>query len=132
MIEHIAIWTRNLEEMKAFYCSFFHGCAHEKYVSRSVMHPGFESYFISFGDGCRLELMHLPDMPDGDAGDRNKRMGLAHVAFSMKTREQVGALVVKAGEMGLPVLQEPRMTGDGYYEACMLDPEGNLVEITAP
>ena len=31
---------------------------------------------------------------------------------------------------GYPVISGPRVTGDGYYESCILDPEGNRIEIT--
>jgi lactoylglutathione lyase len=31
---------------------------------------------------------------------------------------------------GLTILRGPRLTGDGYYEFEMLDPDGNRIEVT--
>ena len=32
---------------------------------------------------------------------------------------------------GYKIVGEPRITGDGYYEGAVLDPEGNIVEMIA-
>ncbi len=130
MLEHIAIWTNNLEGMKDFYCSFFNGSANEKYSSASEFHHNFESYFISFGEGSRLELMHMPTIPSGSNANGHESIGLTHIAFSMETKDEVDSIVKKAHKLGIPVVLEPHQTGDGYYEACLLDPDGNRVEVT--
>lgn len=130
MLEHVAIWVKDLEEMKDFYCSFFNGEANEKYESTSEFHANFESYFVSFGDGSRLELMYMPTIPEGINVNGNESIGLTHIAFSMKNKEEVDAMAKKAHDMNYQIILEPHQTGDGYYEACILDPEGNRVEIT--
>ncbi len=130
MLEHVAIWTRNLEEMRDFYCSFFNGQAGEKYQSNSEFNAPFESYFLGFGTGCRLELMKMPTIPDGINANGHEAIGITHIAFSVETRGEVDALAQQAHADGYPVILEPHETGDGYYELCILDPDGNRVEIT--
>ena len=61
-IDHIALWTEHLEELRAFYVRYFGGVSGEKYVNPT---KGFESYFVSFGDGSRLELMRRRDIGGG-------------------------------------------------------------------
>jgi lactoylglutathione lyase len=130
MLEHVAIWAKDLEVLKDFYCSFLNGHANEKYESASEFHANFESYFVSFGDGSRLELMHMPTIPEGINANGHEAIGLTHIAFSMNTKEEVDAMAKKAHNWGCSIILEPHQTGDGYYEACVLDPEGNRVEIT--
>lgn len=116
--------------MKDFYCFFFNGHTNEKYESTSELHANFESYFVSFGDGSRLELMHMPTIASGMNAYGHEAIGLIHIAFSMETKDEVDTMTKKAHDLGLPVILEPHRTGDGYYEACILDPDGNRVEIT--
>lgn len=130
MLEHVAIWTKDLEAMKEFYCRFFSGQAGEKYQSSMEFHSEFESYFLTFGNGSRLELMHMPTVPDGINANGHEAIGLTHIAFSVKTKEEVNAMAKRANDMGCPIILEPHQTGDGYYEMCILDPEGNRVEVT--
>lgn len=130
MLEHVAIWTENLEIMKDFYCSFFNAAAGKKYESDSEHHIGFQSYFLSFGDGSRLELMYMPDIPKRNHPDGYEMIGLTHIAFAVKTTDEVDSLTEKAHRSGYQVILEPHETGDGYYESCILDPDGNRVEIT--
>lgn len=131
MLEHVAIWTNNLEAMKMFYCSLFNGKAGEKYQSSTEFHSNFESYFLTFESGSRLELMHMPTIPDGINANGHEAIGLTHIAFSVETKEEVDVMAKKAADLGYPVILEPHQTGDGYYEMCILDPEGNRVEVTA-
>lgn len=130
MLEHVAIWTRNLEEMKTFYCSFFDGQAGEKYQSDSEFNATFESYFLKFGTGSRLELMMMSTIPVGINANGHEAIGITHIAFSVKTKEEVDVLAKRAHAAGYPVILEPHETGDGYYELCILDPDGNRVEVT--
>ncbi|MFN2745801.1 VOC family protein [Bacillus sp. z60-18] len=122
-IEHIAIWTRNLEEMKAFYTEFFHGTASDKYINPKKQ---FESYFIRFQSGTRLELMRRPDLAEGE----ETASGYAHMAFSLGSREKVDEMTERFAESGFQVVGKPRVTGDGYYESVIKDPDGNFVELT--
>ena len=125
-IEHIAIWTKNLETMKAFYLEFFDLSPNEKYHNPR---KEFSSYFLAFENGARIELMHRPDI----AGLQEKpgfKLGLTHFAISVGTKEKVDSLTERIREKGYEILGEPRTTGDGYYESVISDPEGNAIEIT--
>ena len=130
MLEHVAIWTRDLEGMKDFYCAYFDGKAGAKYRSKSAAHPNFESYFLTFGDGSRLELMQMPTIPENAYAPGQEALGLTHIAFAVGGTDEVDALAKRAHAEGRPVLLEPHRTGDGYYESCVEGFEGNLIEIT--
>ena len=123
-IEHIAIWTNNLEELRDFYCTFFDGKSKEKYFNPVRK---FESYFITFASGTRLELMRLPDLVAKESA--NTLVGLAHIAFKVKENDEVDRLTKLFREQGITITGEPRLTGDGYYESIILDPDGNMIEL---
>lgn len=127
MIEHIAIWTRQLETMKDFYIGYFGGIANEKYVSPRGQGVFFESYFLSFGKGTRLELMQMSTIAEGT---KQQSIGFSHVAFGLESEEAVCDMTVRLKEDGYTMAGEPRRTGDGYFEASVYDSDGNLVEIT--
>ena len=128
-IDHVAIWTANLEEMKDYYVRFFGGRANEKYVNRETL---FESWFISFESGARLELMRRPGIP-GNLNDREgkQHMGLIHLSFGTETMQMVRDKARELEEAGFRILRGPRKTGDGYYEIETLDPDGNRIEVAA-
>jgi lactoylglutathione lyase len=126
-IEHLAIWTKNLERLKTFYETYFQATAGEKYVNPQRR---FESYFLTFASGARLELMSMPGIPDSPNDALAQSMGLIHLAFSVGSKEHVDELTARLQADGYPVLDGPRHTGDGYYESCVLDPDYNRVEIT--
>lgn len=130
-LEHVAIWTHRLEALKDFYMCYFEADANDKYVSDKGERGTFESYFLSFKGGARLELMKLPAIPQGDKGNGYEATGLTHIAFCVNRREQLDILYNRLKSDGVKIAGEPRITGDGYYEACVLDPDGNRVEITA-
>lgn len=128
ILEHIAIWTRNLEEMRNFYMRYFGATSNEKYTSQKDFGEQFESFFLSFDGKCRLELMRMGRIPEGDSADGNETLGLTHFSFAMDTREQLNSLAKRLEDDGHRLVGKPRMTGDGFYEACVLDPDGNRVE----
>lgn len=123
-IDHIGLFVDNLGKAKSFYEKYFAGNAGQKYHNPTT---GFTSYFISFGDGCRLELMNKPDLSRTIA---REHLGFAHISFSMGSKEAVDELTARLASEGYEVISGPRTTGDGYYESRILDPEGNIVEIT--
>lgn len=123
-IEHIALYVKDLEKSRDFYCRYFEGKASEKYENHTKM---FSSYFINFGEGSRLEIMHQPHRQHHIAIEH---LGLHHFAFSVGSREQVDIYTEKLRSNGFRIHGEPRVTGDGYYESIVLDPDGNQVEIT--
>lgn len=126
-IEHIAIWTADIERLKHFYVNYFNAKVGNKYIN---IKKGFESYFLSFDTGCRLEIMQMPGIP-GTVNDIYKQFtGLIHFAVSVGSKEQVDMLTERLRKDGYEVVGEPRLTGDGYYESVILDADGNRVEIT--
>lgn len=123
-IAHVALWTRNLDAQAAFWQTFFGGKRNEKYISKN--RPGFESYFITLDEGPTVELMALPSL--AGAPENKEFAGWAHIALNVGGKQQVDELAEKARQQGM-LKSAPRMTGDGYYEAVITDPDGNLVEI---
>ena len=124
-IEHVAIYVNDLEATKDFFVTYLRGRANELYHNKKT---DFRSYFISFEDGARLEIMTRPDMKDMEK-DIN-RTGYIHLAFSVGSKEKVDGLTELLRNDGYEVLSGPRTTGDGYYESCILGIEGNQIEIT--
>ncbi|MBO0341057.1 VOC family protein [Flagellimonas profundi] len=125
-IEHIALWTSDLEKMKEFYLNFFELESNEKYYNPK---KEFSSYFLSFKKGARIELMHRPDISDF-MDNLDAKLGLTHFAISVGSKNKVDAITETIRKNGFKVIGEPRTTGDGYYESVIADPEGNLIEIT--
>lgn len=124
-IEHLAIWTHKIEEMKQFYETRFNAVSSEKYVNHS---KNFSSYFLTFDSGSRLELMHKPGLQLNKTNDDTA--GLAHFAISVGSKEKVNRLTEQLRNEGVSIVGEPRHTGDGYYESIILDPDQNRVELT--
>lgn len=125
-IHHVALYTQNLEGLKEFYVRYFGGTPNDKYVNPV---KGFSSYFLRFEGDTTLEIMTKNhDLLDGE---RNfDSVGYAHMAFEVPGHSAVDTLTEQLKTDGHPVVSGPRMTGDGYYESCILDPDGNRVEIT--
>jgi len=126
-IEHIAIWVKDLENMRNFYMKYFNMGCNEKYINTKKK---FSSYFLSFEGGTRIELMHQPDVLQ-NANKKFKSLGLTHLAISIGSKSKVDKLTERIRSDGYPIIGEPRITGDGYYESVILDPEGNHIELTA-
>ncbi len=126
-IEHIAIWTRNIEELKLFYEKYFNAKSAQKYINKNKQ---FESYFLKFDSGARLELMSMTSIPESKNDVFVQFTGLIHIAISTGAKERVDALTRQLKNDGFQILDAPRITGDGYYESIVLDPDGNRIEIT--
>jgi lactoylglutathione lyase len=125
-IEHMAIWTADLERLRTFYEQYFGATSKAKYVNAAKQ---FESYFLSFPEGARLEIMYSPNIRQRtDAAPLET--GYVHIAFSVGSREQVDALTRRLEADGYSLIDGPRVTGDGYYESLFFDPDGNRIEIT--
>ena len=124
-IEHVAMYVKDLEKARDFFVSFLGGRSNDGYHN---VKTGFRSYFISFDDGARLELMNKPDMYDMEKP--LNRTGFIHIAFSVGSKEKVDELTENLKAAGYDVASGPRTTGDGYYESCIVGIEGNQIEIT--
>jgi len=127
-LEHVAIWTDNLEQLKEYYIKYFEGTANGKYTN---VKNEFESYFLTFKSGARLELMSMPGIP-ANLNDTIKKQhkGIIHLAFGVDTIKEVDEKAKQLLADGFTVLSGPRKTGDGYYEFETLDPDNNRLEIT--
>jgi lactoylglutathione lyase len=126
-IEHIAIWTRQLERMKEFYVKYFQASAGSKYQNPAKQ---FESYFLCFSSGARIELMVRPAISETNHQAGAEIVGYTHVSFACGSEQGVDELTECLRTDGYRVVNGPRHTGDGYYESLILDPDGNQVEIT--
>lgn len=128
ILEHVAIWTNQLEGLRVFYQTYFGAVSNEKYYNEK---KGFESYFLSFESGARLEIMQMPNIPD-NLNDTvvKQHQGIIHLAFGVDTMAAVDAKANELQAAGFPILNGPRKTGDGYYEFETVDPDQNRLEVT--
>jgi lactoylglutathione lyase len=128
-LEHVAIWTDRIEELKDFYTHFFDGVPNEKYTNSQKQ---FHSYFLTFRSGARLELMTMNGIPPNKNDTiKLQHRGIIHLAFGVDTIEDVDAKARQLKDAGFPILSGPRKTGDGYYEFETLDPDNNRLEVTS-
>jgi len=125
-IEHVAIWTRNLARSTDFYVSYFGASAGPVYINPA---KGFESCFLSFAGGARLEVMTTTSQSLAECAAGAQRLGLTHLAISVGSDSLVDELTQRLRDDGIAVLDGPRRTGDGYYESVIIDPDGNRIEI---
>ena len=124
-IEHAAIYFNDLEGAREFFIKYFGAKSNALYHNPRT---NFKSYFLSFDDGARLEIMNKPEMDD--AQKTLNRTGFIHLAFSVGSKEKVDALTLQLQNDGYEVISGPRTTGDGYYESCVVAFEDNQIEIT--
>lgn len=123
-INHIAAYVSDLEAMKLFYIKYFGAVSNRQYHNETT---GLKTYFLTFEDGARFEIMTRPDMAEQEKSVM--RTGYIHLAFSVGSRQNVDELTEHLKRDGFEVISGPRLTGDGYYESCVLDPEHNMIEI---
>ena len=123
-INHIALYVNDLEKMKSFYLKYFDAKSNEMYHNEKT---GLKTYFLDFTAGCRLEIMTKEKINDIVKGLNNT--GYNHIAFSVGSKETVNEITKRLENDGYKIVSQPRTTGDGYYESCVLDPENNQIEI---
>lgn len=127
-IDHIAVWTYDLEGLRHFYMHYFDASSTEIYHNHS---KEFRSYFLRFDGDCRMEIMEMPSIQKNRNDSLKHYTGMAHFAFGVDSKTEVDRLTEILRNDGFRVVGEPRTTGDGYYESVILDPDGNRVEIVA-
>lgn len=126
-IEHVAIWTEELERLVDFYERYFGAAAGSKYINPA---KGYESRFLNFAGGVRIEVMRSSTVSPVKHAPGAERMGLAHLAIAVGSMQRVQELTGRLMQDGFAVVDGPRHTGDGYFESVVLDPDGNRIEIT--
>jgi len=126
-IDHVAIWAKDIEKLKGFYERYFNAKSNDKYINPK---KNFESYFLSFESGARIEIMQKPEIPESTNDVYNQFIGIIHIAFSLGSKEKVDELTIRLKNDNIEILDGPRETGDGCYETAFLDPERNRIEIT--
>ncbi|HWN70888.1 MAG TPA: VOC family protein, partial [Haliangium sp.] len=114
-IEHVALWTADLERLRQFYQTYFGASAGGKYENPVKR---FQSYFLRFASGARLEIMQRPDV-EADGSNEHPSLGWAHVAFALGSEQEVDRLTERLARDGFSVVDGPRRTGDGYYESVV-------------
>ncbi|GFI62018.1 hypothetical protein IMSAG049_01190 [Clostridiales bacterium] len=125
VIEHIAMYVNDLEAVKEFFIKYLGAKSNKGYHN---IKTDFRSYFLSFDDGARLEIMNRPKL--SDSPKNIDRTGYIHIAFSVGSAQRVDELTAELRTDGYEVLSGPRTTGDGYYESCIIAVEGNQIELT--
>ena len=124
-IEHVALYVNDLERAREFFIKYFGATSNDGYHNPVKK---FRSYFLSFDDGSRLEIMNKAEMDDAEK--TLNRTGFIHIAFSVGSKDKVDELTARLKADGFKIIGEPRRTGDGYYESCIVDFEGNQIELT--
>lgn len=123
-IEHIAMYVNELEATRDFFIKYFNANSNSGYHNKTT---NFRSYFLSFDDGARLEIMNKPEMEDSEK--ILTHTGYIHIAFRLGNKKAVDELTKRLKNDGYKVISGPRITGDGYYESCIIGIEGNQIEI---
>lgn len=124
-IDHIAMYVNELYEARNFFIKYFDAVSNKEYHNKKT---GFKSFFLTFDDGARIEIMSRPQMSDNQK--ELARTGYIHIAFSVGSKEKVDMLTKRLKSDGYEVISGPRTTGDGYYESCVVAFENNQIEIT--
>ena len=128
ILEHIAIWTNQLEKLKDYYSHYFGGQPNKKYTNEK---KEFHSYFLTFSSGAKLEIMSKPNIPENKNDTvKAQHQGIIHIAFSVDTIREVDDKAKQLINDDFQILSGPRKTGDGYYEFETLDPDNNRLEVT--
>jgi len=124
-INHVALYVNDLERIKIFYEKYFDAKSNKMYYNQKT---GLKTYFLEFNNGCRLEIM-TKDKLNNNKKELND-IGYIHIAFSVGSKDKVNELTKRLENDGYKIISQPRITGDGYYESCVIDPEDNQIEIT--
>ncbi|MDE6536776.1 MAG: VOC family protein [Muribaculaceae bacterium] len=123
-IDHIAIYVDDLEGAKYFFTKFFNAVSNELYHNPKT---GLRTYFLSFPDGGRVEIMNHPATLSHSFSPFHR--GYIHLAISAGSKELVDRITFELSNSGYEILSGPRTTGDGYYESCIRGFEDNIIEI---
>jgi lactoylglutathione lyase len=123
-INHVALYVNDLEKMRTFYEKYFFAKSNKMYHNPNT---GLKTYFLEFNNECRIEIMTKDNLNNIEKSLNNT--GYIHLAFSVGDKEKVNELTKQLKDDGYTIISQPRITGDGYYESCIIDPENNQIEI---
>lgn len=112
-IDHFAMYVEDLETTKNFFVRYFEAVSNDMYHNQKT---DFKSYFLSFGDSSKLEIMTRPGLAEEQTNPL--RCGFIHLAISVGSKEKVDALTSTLLSDGYQLVSGPRTTGDGCYESC--------------
>lgn len=125
-VNHIAINCIDIERTKQFFIDHFNAQEGAEYRNQKT---GLHSWMLLLPVGStRLELMSWPDTTPVE--HQKHMQGLTHLSMSVGSQEAVNTLTQRLEAEGYQRLSGPRVTGDGYYESCILGPENLEIEIT--
>ena len=125
-IDHIALYCIDLEAMREFWMAHFGCSSNEQYHNPRT---GLRTYILSFSDGgTRLEIMQRPEVTEPLTN--SYRTGFIHMSVAVGSKEAVDSKTLELQDADYECISGPRTTGDGYYESCIVGPEGILIEIT--
>jgi lactoylglutathione lyase len=123
-INHVALYVNDLEKMKTFYEKYFNAKSNKMYHNQNT---GLKTYFLEVDNECRIEIMTKDNLNNIKKEVNNT--GYIHIAFSVGSKDKVNELTKQLENDGYKIKSQPRITGDGYYESCIFDPENNQIEI---
>ena len=126
-VDHIAIWVKDLEKTRIFYEKYFKAKSNQLYINNKKK---FSSYFLTFSGKTRLEIMQMPSVLDSLDDLYSQHIGYIHIAISVGSKDEVINLTKRLADDGYEILDNPRYSGDGYFESIIMDPENNRIEIT--
>src|SRR5215467_7143811 len=106
-LDHVALWTDDIERLASLYATYFGATIGESYLNAS---KGFESRFVTFESGARLEIMRTISMRPVSQAPGAQRMGLTHLALSLGSVELVDQLTNRLRDEGYAVIDGPRRT----------------------
>lgn len=125
-INHIAINCMDIEQTKQFFITYFNAQVGAEYHNPKT---GLRSWMLLFPAGsAKIELMSWPDAIPTEY--QKHRQGITHLSMSVGSADEVNTLTQRIESDGYQCLSAPRVTGDGYYESCILGPEDIEIEIT--
>lgn len=127
MLHHIEIYVSNLSRSIDFWDWFLKDLQYQVFQKweKGISWKSDNTYIVF----VQAEEKYL------EAGYHRSRIGLNHIAFYARSREQVDEMTAKLREKGIPILYEerhPYAGGKEHYALYFEDPDRIKVELVAP
>jgi catechol 2,3-dioxygenase-like lactoylglutathione lyase family enzyme len=128
VLHHVELYVGDLERSVRFWTPFMAllGYAAEPWSGGMTYARGEDEPYITLVPAAREHVA---------AGYHRKRVGLNHLAFRAKSREQVDEVAAWVQAEGFVLLYEdrhPYAGGPDYYAAFVEDPDRIKLEVVAP